>query len=154
MVDDTRATKAEIKQIKADRGYWQGVGDPAGWKLHGWTYRNVASFLAPRDGQQGAIVEITQDHINLIAAHVAASKLQTVIDNIEERPQPISLRKQYTTRSGDPVIVYAVNKGGTHPVHVGTPLPNGKQQFGKRTRYGQVHEGQVSDRDLVIKRLK
>ena len=72
-------------------------------------------------------------------------------DPVEEHPQPISRREQYTTKAGLPVIVYAVDKGGTHPVHVGTQLPDGSWQLGKRTRYGQVNADQDSDRDLVIK---
>ncbi len=59
----------EIDQIKyseviSDRDYWRSLA-PEGWVLHGWTYRDVASFRIPN---QNRILEVTKDHIEFFYA--------------------------------------------------------------------------------------
>lgn len=62
------ASKREIAQAETDREWWQAVGEPCGWRIYGWSYRDTAHFIDSR----GQLVVLTGDQRNDIAAAITA----------------------------------------------------------------------------------
>ena len=42
------ASKREIAQAETDREWWQAVGEPCGWRIYGWSYRDTAHLSGGR----------------------------------------------------------------------------------------------------------
>lgn len=38
-------TEEEIEQIKEERDWWKKLADLLGWRLYGWTFKHVATFI-------------------------------------------------------------------------------------------------------------
>lgn len=52
---------AETKQVLEDRNWWREFGKQFGWRLYGFTYRAVASFVL--DDHIFEITRIVRDSI-------------------------------------------------------------------------------------------
>lgn len=40
-------SKKELKQLVADRAYWEELGANLGWRLYGWSFQSSATFDTP-----------------------------------------------------------------------------------------------------------
>lgn len=59
-----------------DRNWWRGVADLVGATLHGWTYRNSASFVGPEMELTGKVAEL------LLKQQAEIKQLQDVLNSI------------------------------------------------------------------------
>ena len=69
-------TKAETKEILAERREWHALGKPMGWTLYGWTFRDQATYYTddPYKAARPGMIEVTWKQMQDIAGAIKAAK--------------------------------------------------------------------------------
>lgn len=70
----SKVSKKELAIALEEKRYWQKIGEPAGWRLMGWTYKDSALFVIPNTPYGGRTVNVTSDHVSLINDHLYNAK--------------------------------------------------------------------------------